>query len=249
MSSKFDKLRLVGHEIQSGVALRPPQRGCRTGDPGLSPHSKFLSLPFPDFIACCRLPPAYCLAPSLTVGLLPRRRKLTTCATLHGLLPAASCFLLCALADVRASVARASAAGTSDAIRPAFCRSIIHCGYIDGGAVVLDSSSISSEVNTRFAALRLSSNCDILFAPMMIEVTPDWASNQASATCATLAPFRFNLCAARLRDWDCRAGTCPKEIRRTRATREARRGLLRDKAAATRVRDPDPQASSKPAET
>ena len=55
---------------------------------------------------------------------------------------------------------------------PTFWRSIIHCGYIEGGAVVRESCSTSSGLSSRSAAFRLSSNCDILFAPMMIEVTP-----------------------------------------------------------------------------
>ena len=75
--------------------------------------------------------------------------------------------------------------------RPAFCRSIIHCGYIWAGAVVRERCATSSALNSRSAAFRLSSNCDILFAPMMIDVTPDWASNQANATCAIVAPFCF----------------------------------------------------------
>ena len=65
---------------------------------------------------------------------------------------------------------------------PAFIRSIIHCGYRAAGAVVRESSSISSGDSSRSAAFRLSSSCDILFAPMMIEVTPACVSNQAKAT-------------------------------------------------------------------
>src|ERR1051325_3677042 len=53
--------------------------------------------------------------------------------------------------------------------RPAPCRSTIHCGYCAAGSVVRERRTTSSGESRTSTAFRLSSSCDILFAPMMTD--------------------------------------------------------------------------------